>query len=110
MVDVAPYLMILVIIIGLILRVRAAQLQWRLWKYIREKFPEKQREYGCLKGGFLNEFALIRSLYKEDDIDDPKFVQLKADTRRVWSAILLLIGACVCIVFLGLVVLVVTKI
>jgi len=110
MAGIAPYLVIIFIIIGLILRARAAYFEWKLWKYIRNNYPEKQREYGCLKRRFLNEFALIRTLYKEDDIEDPEFIRLKTVTKRAWTALLVLIGACVCIIFLGLVVLIVTRI
>jgi nitrate reductase gamma subunit len=100
MVRLFPYFFIMVMIIGAILRVTAGYLEWKFWKYIRKNYPEKEREFGCAKRGWRNEFALVRALYKDHGIEDAEFIRLKAKTRLAWTGMLLFIGAVVGVLIL----------
>ncbi len=105
----SPYLIIGLIIIGVILRARAGYVESKLWKYIRKNCPEKEREFGCVKRGLLNEFALISALRKEDDIKDAEFIRLKTQTRYAWMCMLVFMGVIVGILVLSSLVLVISR-
>ena len=108
--DVLPVcLMVGLMIVVLILRARAGYFQWKLWKYIRANYPEKEAEFGCKKRGWLNEFALVRALWKEHGIDDLEFVRLRNSTKGAWAALLVLVVGAVLVMISCIVVLFVVR-
>jgi len=53
-------------------------------KYLREKHPQRLREFSLVPGIF-NSFRLIKTLYKEHDIEDAELMRLLTKARNSWT-------------------------
>lgn len=109
MMNLSLYFTIGWVIILAILRAKAGYLELKLAKYLWKNCPEKEREFGCVRGGCFNEFKLVRALYKHHDIEDPDFIKLQSKARNAYTCGFVVLGAGLCVLLVFFMVLLAIK-